>query len=87
MQTNKRKRREIDAKLKEQKSRKVAKLSENPTVTEFKEKIDIIMKKISDEGLPKFLPTELLEDLANGDKTKKKRFVRFEFIVIKSKYN
>jgi hypothetical protein len=31
------------------------------------------MKKINEDGLPKFLPTELLEDFANDDKMKKRK--------------
>jgi len=69
----KRKRREIDAKLKEQKSRKVSKLSERSAISNSNKKVDNILKKINEEGLPKFLPTELLEDFANDvDKTKRR---------------
>lgn len=32
------------------------------------------MKKIKEEGLPKFLPTELLEDFVNEDDKTKRRF-------------
>jgi len=70
----KRKRREIDAKLKEQKSRKVSKLSERSAISNSNKKVDNILKKINEEGLPKFLPTELLEDFANDvDKTKRRK--------------
>ncbi|CAB4398559.1 unnamed protein product [Rhizophagus irregularis] len=71
LEIKKRKRREIDAKLKEQKSRKIAKLSAVPNSNK---KVDNIMKKIKEEGLPKFLPTELLEDFVNeDDKTKRRK--------------
>ncbi|RGB25159.1 hypothetical protein C1646_724519 [Rhizophagus diaphanus] len=71
LEIKKRKRREIDAKLKEQKSRKIAKLS---AVSNSNKKVDNIMKKIKEEGLPKFLPTELLEDFVNeDDKTKRRK--------------
>ncbi|PKY27592.1 hypothetical protein RhiirB3_390408 [Rhizophagus irregularis] len=71
LEIKKRKRREIDAKLKKQKSRKIAKLSAVPNSNK---KVDNIMKKIKEEGLPKFLPTELLEDFVNeDDKTKRRK--------------
>ncbi|RIA91733.1 hypothetical protein C1645_108949 [Glomus cerebriforme] len=71
LRNKKRKRREIDTKLKEQKSRKVAKLSEKES--DSKNKIDSIMKKINEKGLPKLLPTELLEDFADDEKTKRRK--------------
>ncbi|CAG8532305.1 12116_t:CDS:2 [Funneliformis caledonium] len=84
LEIKKRKRREIDAKLKEQKSRKAAKLEKSTDPRDSKEEIDII-KKINEEGLPRFLPTELLKDLPNDDKVKKKRKQPEEPMQIKSK--
>ncbi|CAI2172296.1 9808_t:CDS:2 [Funneliformis geosporum] len=85
LEIKKRKRREIDAKLKEQKIRKTVKLVKSTDTEESKEEIDNIIKKINEEGLPRFLPTELLKDFANDDKVKKKRKQPEEHMQVKSK--
>jgi hypothetical protein len=74
LEIKKRKRRELDTKLKEQKNRKIAKISGRSAVSNSNKKVDSIMKKIKEEGLPKFLPTELLEDFVNNDDKTKRRF-------------